>query len=290
MKDSNKIILGTVQMGIPYGIHKGGGLAFSDSEKILFKAFSAGIEILDTAEVYGNAHKVIGKFHRNNPGLGFRIMTKLPKSIENGNIEQKIENYLEDLKVSELEAIMFHSLESFLLSESKLPELLELKKRGVIKNIGVSVYNNSEIEDILFCKEVDLVQIPFNLLDNYRLRGETFKAAKKKGKTIHTRSVFLQGLFFMDLDAEFPIVKKLKPQLKEIRKIAQEEGMNIASLALNYCLQEEMIDKVLIGVDSLDQLEQDLGFLKQHLTHSSIDKINNITIDEKELLNPSLWN
>ena len=65
---NNKLILGTVQMGLPYGINNSTGkVSLEDSLEILDYAFENGIKTLDTAEAYGNAHEVIGIFHHHNP-------------------------------------------------------------------------------------------------------------------------------------------------------------------------------------------------------------------------------
>ena len=64
----SKLILGTVQMGLDYGVNNSSGkISNKESFEILSLAFSNGINILDTAEVYGNSHQIIGDFHYNNP-------------------------------------------------------------------------------------------------------------------------------------------------------------------------------------------------------------------------------
>ena len=101
----NKIILGTVQMGIPYGVNNiGGQISLENSISILNYAFENGIEILDSAEAYGDAHKVIGTFHEKFPTKKFKIITKLPHEID-VNIEEKVDKYLKDLNVYQLHEI-----------------------------------------------------------------------------------------------------------------------------------------------------------------------------------------
>ena len=86
-----KIILGTVQMGLDYGINNSSGKISLDDSCIIFsKAFELGINTIDTAEAYGNAHQVIGKFHLLNPKIKFKVITKIPHDIIIGEIEQKI--------------------------------------------------------------------------------------------------------------------------------------------------------------------------------------------------------
>lgn len=275
-------------MGLPYGIQKGGDLTFEESVLILNKAYEAGINELDTAEAYGNAHTVIGKYHDLHPERKFKVITKLPKNIE-GDIEAKVIEYLSELKVDQLEAIMFHAYETLKHNPNALSILSKLKSQGLINNIGVSIYTNEEFESLLNYDEVDLIQLPFNLFDNESCRGDLLEEAKQKGKTIHTRSAFLQGLFFMHPSEQIKIVEILKSDLLIIRQLAEDYNLSLASLALNYCLQNEKIDKVLIGVDSMDQLKQNLSITGQSLSEELINRINNIIIKNRNLLNPALW-
>ena len=284
----NKIILGTVQMGLPYGIQNGGNLSYSDSEKILKSAYKNGIKQLDTAEVYGNSHAVIGTFHKNNPSQRFKIVTKFPKNFS-GKAEKKIQEYLIELHIDKLETIMFHAFNDLKTSKKTLLELNNLRQKNILETIGVSVYTNEEFEEAMNLDAIDIIQLPYNLLDNFGNRGQLLGQANEKGKIIHTRSAFLQGLFFMDINSDNTLVKELYPVLSEIRKIADKEEMSISSLALNYCLQEKLIDKVLIGVDSVHQLNENLKIIGNKISPKSVLDLNNIYVPNKNLLNPSLW-
>ncbi|RYU92902.1 aldo/keto reductase [Emticicia agri] len=286
---NNKIILGTVQMGIPYGINnKTGKISEEESHQILKYAYEAGIHTLDTAEAYGEAHAIIGSFHRENPDIRFKVITKLPHNFK-GNIENTVKNYCEVLCVEQLEAIMFHSYTTFTQHTDSLDELVDLKSQNLIKLIGVSIYNNNEFEDLLNYAQIDLIQLPFNLLDNVSQKGNLLNIARENNKVIHSRSAFLQGIFFKDIEDPNPVVQALKKELQEIHTIATTENLEISSLALNYCLQIEAIDNVLIGVDSLNQLIENLTILGKPISSDSINRINKIVVADKNLLNPSLW-
>jgi aryl-alcohol dehydrogenase-like predicted oxidoreductase len=137
--------------------------------------------------------------------------------------------------------------------------------------------------------EVDIIQLPFNLFDNSNLRGEILKNAKSKGKTIHTRSALLQGLFFKDVTSSNHTVKSLQTELLQLSRISKNNNMPIAQLALNYCLQQSTIDNVLIGVDSKQQLINNINALQHKIEYDIIEEINTIKVENTNLLNPSLW-
>ena len=286
----NKLILGTVQMGLNYGINNSlGKVTFENSCDILLKAFELGIDELDTAEAYGNAHQVIGDFHRLNPNIKFKVVTKIPHDVDVDKNKQKIRTYINDLNVDYLEILMFHSFDTYQKNKQIIPVLTNLKNQGIIKNIGVSVYTNSQIETLLLDDEITVVQMPFNLLDNESIRGDLMTKLKAKGKIIHTRSAFLQGLFFKEDSDDGSIFQKLYNELNTIKDIAKEENISISNLALSYCLCQENIDQVLIGVDSVSQLMENLKALNYKIEPKAVAKINAIKVKDLDLLNPSLW-
>lgn len=286
---NNKLILGTVQMGLPYGINNSNGqVSFDDSLAILNFAYDNGIEILDSAEAYGNAHQVIGEFHRRYPTKRFKVITKLPNQSKE-DMGKKVDGYLKELEVEHLHALLFHSFSSYKNGKDNFHALRRMISEGKIKNIGVSVYTNAEIEDVLLDEEIAIVQVPFNLLDNHNLRGEVFKKAKTKGKIIHTRSALLQGLFFKDANEPNKVAQNLKSELLYLSAIAKEHDIPISRLALNYCLDQKSIDNVLIGVDSLAQLKDNMNAVAHQIDKVVLEKINSIAVKNLDLLNPSLW-
>lgn len=290
MRATNKIILGTVQFGLDYGINNTVGKP--DPEvvfTILETAYNSGIQMLDTAESYGTAHEVIGMFHMAHPSKIFNVITKLPHYID-GKIVEKVERYFRELNIDKLHGLLFHSFESYNQNVTAISFLKDLKKNNQIENIGVSVYTNLQMEEVIRDKDIDIIQLPYNLFDNINQRGELIARAKKSGKIIHTRSAFLQGLFFSDFQSENKIIKGLKNELRYLRKLSVDYDTPIQKLALNYCLQQKNIDQILMGVDTLSQLAQNLTDADFSLSEELIKKIDAINVEDHKLLNPSLWN
>lgn len=291
MRQSDKLILGTVQMGLDYGINNSQGkIRLEDSLNILNNAYSVGIRKLDTAEVYGNAHNIIGKYHEENPNHIFNVITKIPANACADSIKGRVHKYLDELGIDQLDTLMFHSFDSYKSNPELKERLLDLKSEGLFKYLGVSVYTNQEIEVLIADNEIDLVQLPFNLLDNYSQKGELLKRAKELGKIIHIRSAFLQGLFFKDPDEDHPIVLQLKKELTAIKELSKLNQIPIADFALGYCVAQDHIDQVLIGVDSVSQLLENLKALKNPIPSELFDRINKIIVEDRNLLNPFLWN
>ena len=285
---SDKLILGTVQFGLNYGINNSLGKPEKKSVfDILSYAYENGIKYLDTAELYGNAHELIGEFHKLYPSKKFNIITKFPHNFED-RLDYKINSYLNQLDIDYLEAILFHSYDSYINHKCRLADLMKLKSKSV-KYIGVSVYTNEQINEVIDDINIDIIQIPFNLFDNLNLRGELIIKAKSNNKIIHTRSAFLQGLFFMKKDNPNVIRFKLEKELDFIEDISIKSSISIGSIALNYCLMQNFIDGVLIGVDSLVQLKENIDFAENKIPNQCLDAINEIRINNIDLLNPAMW-
>jgi uncharacterized protein len=284
----NKLILGTVQFGLDYGINNPAGKPTKEQVFQIFEAAAkAGISVLDTADVYGNASELIGEFFANS-STRFDINTKF-KVEEGKTIEAQLHNSLQLLNTNTVNVYFFHRFDEMLEFPETLKELENLKSQNLIKKIGVSVYGNDEFEIAVNTPEIDAIQLPFNLLDNYSQRGELLKQAKQKGKEIQVRSVFLQGLFFKERNNYPEYLSPLKPYMQTIQQIGAASNTSMEALALSYALLQPEIDNVLIGVDTLEQLNTNLSHANTTLSAESISRINAIKVAETELLYPKNW-
>lgn len=289
----NKIILGTVQFGLEYGINNSSGKPNEETVfSILDLAFKSDICLLDTAEAYGDSQEIIGTYHKLSANK-FKIITKFSSSRRDlsKNLTERIHQNLAILNINSLYCYMFHSFDDFTkYFHLYKDEITELKRNGVIKKFGVSVYTNQEIEELLKYEAVDLIQLPFNLLDNNTKRSAIIKKAKDKGVEIHTRSTFLQGLFFINVESLPGKLMILEPYLNKINHVSKSNVLNLNDLSLSYVLQQKNIDSVLIGVDSVDQLRENIKTSQKKISEEVMKQVDLIDVKEITLLNPSNWN
>lgn len=287
----SKLILGTVQFGLNYGINNHCGKPSDDEMKsILDFAYSQGLVFLDTAEAYGNAQQRIGNYH-NAVNHKFNIITKYSSKIDlSKSIAKRVEHNLSTLNINSLYSYMFHSFLEYKLNFSEFSEdLKNMINARLIGKLGVSVYTNEEALHVLDDDSIRLIQLPFNLLDNFNKRESVLRKAKERGVEIHTRSVFLQGLFFKDLSKISKNQQDLKPYLERIKQLSKGNNVNMQELALNYVLNQEFISKVLIGVDSLAQLQENIKSSGVNLDKKITQNIDKLDVNEIELLNPANW-
>lgn len=283
----NRFILGTVQFGLKYGINNILGQPNRNTAIEIFNlAHQLGISTLDSAESYGNAHQLIGDFHFLSD-FEFKINTKF-KSIEKENIYIRVKNTCELLNIKKINVCFFHSFPDY-LNKTLHQEFEKLIALDFVNQIGVSVYTNEEFNIVINDPIVKVIQCPFNLFDNFNQRGDLILKAKEKGKKIQIRSIFLQGLFFLDPNYLKGNLVELKDDILFLKKITSEFQISISDLCLQYALSFKEIDEIIIGVDTPSQLiSNSIGCLNT-IPSELVDRINSIQIKNKSLLYPYNW-
>ena len=194
-----KLGIGTAQFGLNYGINnKQGKLDLKESKRIIEYAKKIGIDTIDTAVAYGNAHKVLSKIDTND----FKIVSKIPHLIKNEafSIAKTVHNSLKSLNCERIYAFMFHASEDLLSkrSSSLYKEMKTIKDEGFIKKIGVSIYDPNDLKTILNHFDIDIIQAPLNIFDTRILDLINSDNFRRKNIEVHVRSVFLQGLLLMN--------------------------------------------------------------------------------------------
>ena len=288
---TNKLILGTAQFGLNYGINNFNGRPNNlEIFKILNYAYNNEIRTLDTAEDYGIAHEVISQYLKKFPKNKFDIITKVnPQNVKKSFLLSKVMKICKFFNSKNLAGFMFHNLQKLKENESLYGEILKIKKNGFVKEIGISVYENFEIEDVVNnYSDFDFIQIPFNLLDNENLRKKYIDIAKNKNIKIHARSIFLQGLFFKKPSLLNKKFVNIIPELEYLNKISKKNSIKINEMALKYVVEKKYIDKVLIGVDNINQIIENIKICNNPKdSHSKL--ISKIFVDDNKILYPKNW-
>ena len=136
--------------------------------------------------------------------------------------------------------------------------------------------------------EFDIVQIPYSVLD--QRFSPYFLELKEKNIEIHVRSVFLQGLVFKRWDRLEKQFLKIKNKLKTIDTIARELNIPISALYLNFAILNPLIDRVIIGVDSIMHLKENLANLKYiDKVKPVYEEISLIKEEDENIIVPVNW-
>lgn len=278
-----KLALGTVQFGLDYGVsNQNGKVSINEISNILEYAKSIGVDTLDTAQGYGNSEEILGKFDLED----FNVITKtvlLDKTLNRQeNFDSFKDSFFESQKklgYIQLHGLMFHNAND-LLSPSGLAlwDLLEdFKQKEYVRKIGVSVYKPEELEEILRLVDIDIVQLPLNILDQRFL--PILPRLKEKNIEIHTRSTFLQGLLLMDPSTINPYFEPILPILKQLPE-------NKLETALGFVNSIKEVDKIVVGVTSKNELQQIVNAIQEKTTPINFD---GFIIEDERFILPQNW-
>ncbi len=282
-----KICLGTAQFGSSYGLtNKNIELSIEEIGEILSLAKHNGISFLDTAPTYGNAEFKLGNLDTRDWNIVTKVKTGNTISTDN-SFSGSVEDSLNRLKIDNLYAVLIHNPKLFYDPQinNLLNQLSELKEKGLINKIGVSVYDSVEVDFILGNFDVDIIQIPFNIIDGRMMENNTLDKLKRRNIEVHARSIYLQGLLLMDIKDQTQQFGNWKSTWKLFNSFCLDNKITPLEACLRYVLQNPQIDRVILGIDNYSQLEETI----ESATGGEVNVPNELISLDDNLCNPLNW-
>lgn len=305
---ATKLVLGTAQLGLDYGIaNKYGKPDQTTAEKIVKTAIVNGAKFIDTARAYGDSENVLGAILSTGWSGRSNIITKLSPLIDESlvdiscNIECAVDSSVyhscKALRTVSLDVLLLHRASQMTILGGKVwSRLLFHKEQGLIKSLGVSVQSPEELENVLSIQEVEIIQLPYNVLD-WRWDNIISKVIEEKNKrslTIHIRSTLLQGLLTsQSLDkwrkAHVENAEQIIGWLNSSRELLCAKST--AEFCLRFVASLKWVDGIIVGVETIEQLLENINVI-------CLPEISSLQIDtilksrpflEHETLNPALW-
>jgi aryl-alcohol dehydrogenase-like predicted oxidoreductase len=257
---------------------------------ILQKAWAKGIDTLDTAISYGESEKRLGMTNVKD----WHIVTKLPEiPNECTNINTWILNQVQKsllrLGVTKILALLLHRPDQLLESDGAeiWKALQDLKQKNIVKKIGFSVYDCNQLDALWDSFQPNIVQMPYNLLDKRFLLSGWMKKMNDAGVEIHVRSVFLQGLLLMSKSDRPEKFNHWKDIWEVLDAWLLEHDITAVEAAISFAMDNPYIDKIVVGVDNVQQLEEILSLsLKRKIVYPP----KSLHTSDVRLINPSQWN
>lgn len=287
---STRLILGTAQFGLNYGIaNYHGQVSEVEGERLLQTAKANGIDRLDTAIAYGNSEQLLGQY-----GIGpFNLISKLPAVPEQcPNVYiwmlEQVNASLRRLKVPKLHGLLLHRPEQLLSKQgSAIARSLEqLRSDGLVLKTGLSIYSPNNLHELLQAAPVDLIQAPFNLLDQRLVVSGWLDRLYTKGIEVHTRSAFLQGLLLM---ARSQLPTYFRPWHHHLsqwyRWQAQHPQISAIQACLAFTLWHTKINAVVVGADNALQLQEIVAASRTKL----MAELPSLATNDTGLIDPSNW-
>lgn len=286
---NNRLALGTVQFGLPYGIaNQAGQVSREEAAAILDHAWEAGIDTLDTAIAYGESEQRLGEI-----GVAkWRIVSKLPALQEPckdvaGWVRESVDASLARLKVSRLSGLLLHRSQQLLSPQggALYRELIALKDQGKVEKIGISIYNPEELDALWPHYKIDLVQAPFNIIDRRLAISGWLTRLQQDGVEVHIRSVFLQGLLLMESAKRPSIFNRWQPLWDQWHQWLADQALTPLQGCLGFAMSSPAVDRVIVGVDSLTQLVEILSKAR----YCGVPAPAGLSSEDLDLVNPSRW-
>lgn len=292
----HKIGLGTVQFGVDYGItNTDGRTPLDEVGVILDLAARNGVDLLDTAHLYGESEAALGQAIL--PGQTFKIVTKTPDlgkidlrgpGEASDKLDAAFHRSLANLNTDRVYGLMVHNAGGMSgpYAQEIYDALAKLRQSGKIQKIGLSVYTAADIDHVIkSCGPIDIVQVPCNMFDQRLILNGYLRDLKRRGVEIHARSLFLQGAL---LAGDTPRkLQRFEAKFAAYRTVLKKCGLTPLKACLVFGLSIPEIDKWIIGVNNAEQFEDIIDIV--NTWEAEEFDFSALASDDENLINPALW-
>lgn len=298
----SEIGFGGVEIGLPYGIgikSKADMPSRSESIRLLHSAVDNGINFFDTARMYGDSESIMGAAFQDMRNQVV-ISTKcrhlrdefgvLPSSIKlKENIEISLQESLSAMQTDFIDVYMLHQADLEILENDEVADtFIDLRKKGVIRATGVSTYTVEETKKAIDSGVWDVIQLPFNLMD--QSQKTNFSLAAEKGVGIVVRSALFKGILSEKGKNLHPALKDVERHIKLYRDLLSQSDYDLATLAIKFSLSYNQVSSVLVGIDQTDYLEKSLEVANGiYLDKETLMHANKLQYPELEFLDLVKW-
>ena len=296
------LALGTATFSNNYGINYESNNLYANNESysinLITKAINAGIKLIDTSPNYGDAEKFIGKALKITDRQ-IDVCTKLSiedqyflsgKSLAYRFILASVKRSLKNLQLDKLTILKIHNATYEQINHTLVRDcLLELKNEGFVDSIGVSIYSISEFESALKQDWIDVIQFPYNILDQ-RLDLLLSNNLFDYNKRIISRSTYLKGIFTSRINNISSNMNNLIHEVDNIKSVLECNQSELRDIAIRFCCSNKYISDVLIGVSSVSELTQSIQSTKKgKLSNTTLHKIKKLSNLNNEIIDPRTW-
>jgi aryl-alcohol dehydrogenase-like predicted oxidoreductase len=269
----SRIVLGTAQLGMSYGIaNRIGRPDDTEARRLIARCIENGITWFDTARAYGQSEAVLGRIFAelciqaqvNVVGKGALA------SHANESLTGQIHNSLEILGIPGFAFWLAHDEKQLDFHKSDfIEELEQLRHAGLVGGFGISAYTPRVALRAVESHGLAAIQFPCSPFDRRFFRNDIHVRLADTGAFQFIRSIYLQGLCLMgpsDVPVGVPYGKKAVRLLNEF---CHSHALPRDLFCLHYVLHRSAATeaKLVIGMESHEQLERNLELL----THTQVE-------------------
>ncbi|PZO18707.1 MAG: 2,5-didehydrogluconate reductase [Leptolyngbya foveolarum] len=294
--------LGTWSWGDSLFWQYGGGYGVEDVRAAYKASLAAGVNFLDTAEVYGlgESEKLIGQFMKadSKPAIIATKYMPLPWRFSGQSVADALTDSLKRLKLASVDLYQVHMPFDFFMGQKTLMNALaDEVEQGRIKTIGVSNYSAKQMREahsLLAARGIPLAvnQMQYSLLHRNIETNGVFEAAQNLEMTILAYSPLAQGLLTgkytvgsdrtptgaRKLDPKFSKkgLQKIEPVLAALQSIGDTHGKTQVQVALNWLIGKGNVVPI-PGAKNAKQAEQNAGALGWEMTAVEREQLDNVS-------------
>jgi aryl-alcohol dehydrogenase-like predicted oxidoreductase len=292
----SRLILGTAQLGMSYGINNQHGQPDSGlSREIVRSALDQGIKEFDTAQAYGESEQVLGNALEFLKACGKAdVITKFDPKLDHSDADvlySSVKGSLSRLRVPVLSGLMVHD-ENWLNDWDKGVAVAwhDCFKQGLARRLGISVYCPARALEALDKDEISFIQVPSNILDLRFENAGVFEKAGRLKKTVYIRSVFLQGILCMTPQELPPKMEFARAVIERFYNLARELGVGTMALALGYALVKWPQSPLVLGAERPEQIVENARLAERKFPVEWIKRAEAVLgqVDQR-LINPMEW-
>jgi len=253
-----RITLGTVQIGLPYGIGAAaGGMQLAAAMAILDRAAALGIGTLDTARAYGDAERRIGQWLAGRSAIPRPVIVSKFPALAHGDPVTTLRRALDESKAAlglrKIDLYLAHRHGDLLLP-GVAAALRKMTDAGEIGGFGASIYLPEDGQRVLAVEGLAALQLPYSLANTALADSGLIVRARDAGIAVFARSVFLQGLLVADRARVPDRLAAAGPVLAHLAALAARSGSTLTAIALSAALSIEGITSIVLGADDAEQI------------------------------------
>lgn len=166
--------------------------------------------------------------------------------------------------------------------------LTDMKKTGMIRATGVSTYEPEETLKAVESEVFDVIQLPFNLLD--QRQASLFPLASDMGIGIVARSVLMKGVLSGRGKDLHQALKDVEEHIRKYDPLVNGSVSDVSMLAQRFVLSFQEISSILIGLDRIEYLQESIAAADDgYLDEETLSRAKLLAYPDPAFLNLQRW-
>ena len=276
----------------------GGGMGAIDDQRVISitrGAIDSGINLIDTAQVYGVSEARLGKAlkdgYRDRCFLATKVWREQDNDYSPAAINAAMDDSLRKLNVDYVDLYQIHHPDPSFPIDQTMEALDRLREQGKTRYIGVSNFWVEHMEEALETTRIHTNQPRYNMLDR-RVEAEVLPFCERNGIGIMAHSPLAKGLLTgryraghkFPEDDERARLSRFRGEpfahyvkvADELKQIAADKSLSLIQLAVGWLLRFPSVSCVLVGAKHPDQVQEHLGAAGVTFTDDELDRIDSI--------------